>query len=96
VQRQVPITIDYKGIKFEDAFRADLWIGEKVILELKSVGNINNAHRKQLQTYLKLTNMKLGYIFNFGGALMKDGIIRAVNGLEDNRGYISQIRQQQE
>ena len=44
---------------------------------------INNAHRKQIQTYLRLTNLKLGYLLNFGAALMKDGIVRAVNGLEE-------------
>ena len=84
VDRQVPVTIAYKGIIFEDAFRADLLVEGKVILELKSVEQLSKAHRKQLQTYLKLRGLKLGYIFNFGEALMKDGIVRAVNGLEEN------------
>jgi len=51
---------------------------------LKSIEHINNAHRKQIQTYLRLTGLKLGYIFNFGAALMKEGIVRAVNGLEES------------
>lgn len=84
VQRQVPISIVYKSMTFDDAFRADLLIAEKVIVELKSVELLNNAHRKQLQTYLRLTDLKLGYLLNFGAALMKDGIVRAVNNLEDS------------
>jgi GxxExxY protein len=83
VQRQVPISIVYKTITFAEAFRADLLVADKVIVELKSIEQINNAHRKQIQTYLRLTNLKLGYLLNFGAALMKDGIVRAVNGLEE-------------
>jgi GxxExxY protein len=85
VKRQVPIAIVYKSIQFAEAFRADLLVADKVIVELKSVELINKAHRKQLQTYLHLTGLKLGYIFNFGAALMKEGIVRAVNGLEEER-----------
>jgi GxxExxY protein len=85
VKRQSPITIAYKGMTFEEAFRADLLVADKVIVELKSVEQIHNAHRKQIQTYLRLTGLKLGYIFNFGAAVMKEGIVRAVNGLEAPR-----------
>jgi len=83
VKRQVSISIVYKGIAFAEAFRADLLVADKVVVELKSVEQINKAHRKQIQTYLRLTGLKLGYIFNFGAALMKEGIVRAVNGLEE-------------
>lgn len=83
VERQVPIPIRYKGVSLEEAFRADLVVADKVLLELKSVEQLSKAHRKQIQTYLRLTGMKLGYLFNFGEALMKDGIVRAVNGLEE-------------
>ena len=76
--------IVYKDIAFEEAFRADLLLADKVIVELKSVDQINRAHRKQIQTYLRLTGLKLGYLLNFGAALMKEGIVRAVNGLEEN------------
>jgi GxxExxY protein len=82
VERQVPVSIRHKTIVFEDAFRADLIIEGKVIIELKSVEQLSKAHRKQIQTYLRLTGLKLGYILNFGAALMKDGIVRLVNGLE--------------
>ena len=83
VERQIPIPIEYGGFRFDEGFRADIVVEGKVILELKSIEAINNAHKKQLLTYLKLTGMKLGYLLNFGEALMKDGIIRIVNGLAE-------------
>lgn len=81
VERQVPIPFEYEGMRFEEGFRADLVVEDKVIIELKSVEILNNAHKRQLLTYLKLSGKKLGYILNFGGALMKDGIVRSVNKL---------------
>jgi GxxExxY protein len=79
VQRQVIMPIEYRNIKFDEGFRADLIIEGKVILELKSVERINPAHKKQLLTYLKLSGLKIGYLLNFGEALMKDGITRIIN-----------------
>lgn len=84
VERQVPVAIEYDGVKFDEGFRADIVVEGKVILELKSVEQATAAHRKQIQTYLRLTGSKLGYLLNFGQALMKDGITRAVNGLEED------------
>jgi GxxExxY protein len=84
VERQIPISIQYDGVKFDEGFRADIIVEKKVIIELKSVEHATAAHRKQIQTYLKLTGCKLGYLLNFGEALMKNGITRAVNGLEEN------------
>jgi len=83
VKREVPIGIEYKDIKFEEAFRADLILNDKVIVELKSVEQLSMAHRKQLLTYLRLSGKKLGYLLNFGEALLKDGIVRIVNGLTE-------------
>ena len=80
-QRQVPVAIIFRGQRFDEAFRADLVVEDKVILELKSVECINNVHKKQLLTYLKLSGLKLGYLLNFGAAYLKDGIVRTVNGL---------------
>ena len=60
-------------------------VENKVILELKSVEKITNAHKKQSLTYLKRTGMKLGYLLNFGEAMMRSGITRTVNGLPENR-----------
>ena len=83
VERQVPVPIIYKGIRFEEGFRADMIVSGKVILELKSIERITAAHKKQVQTYLRLTGCKLGYLLNFGESLMKTGITRCVNGLEE-------------
>ena len=83
VERQAPIPIVYDGISFEEGFRADIVVNDKVILELKSVEKVNNAHKKQVLTYLRLSNKKLGYLLNFGTELMKDGIFRTVNGRLD-------------
>ena len=83
VDRQIPVAITYKGIQFDEGFRADIIVEGKVILELKSVERVIAAHKKQVQTYLRLTGCKLGYLLNFGEELMKSGITRCVNKLED-------------
>jgi len=67
-------------LNFNEGFRADIIVENKVIIELKSVESISKAHKKQVLTYLKLTNYKLGYLLNFGGELMKDGLSRIING----------------
>ena len=82
-ERQVPIAIVCRNVRFDEGFRADIIVENRVILELKSVERITNAHKKQLLTYLKLTGMKLGYLLNFGEATMKSGITRTVNGLQE-------------
>ena len=84
VERQVPVPIEYRGIKFDEGFRADIIVEGKVILELKSVQTVTNAHKKQLLSYLRLTHMKLGFLLNFGAGLMKDGITRTVNQLDES------------
>ena len=83
VERQVPIPIKYDGLQFDEGFRADIIVERKVVLELKSVTDITLAHKKQIQTYLRLTDCKLGFLLNFGAALMKNGIVRTVNNLEE-------------
>ena len=80
VERQKQIPIIFKDIRFDEGFRADIIVEGKVIIELKSVESVSKAHKKQLLTYLRLTNCKLGYLLNFGEALMKDGISRIING----------------
>ncbi len=83
VQRQVGVAIEYRGEKFDEGFRADLIVGDLVIVELKSVERVAPAHKKQVLTYLRLTGLKLGYLLNFGEALMRDGITRIINGTLD-------------
>jgi len=82
--RQVSVPIEYGGHKFEEGFRADILIEGKVIVELKCVERLNNAHRKQLLTYLRLMDIKLGYLLNFSAELMTNGIVRTVNGLSES------------
>src|SRR5262245_47469535 len=74
VARQVGVAIEYQGTRFDEGFRADLIVEGKVIVELKSVERVTPAHKKQLLTYLRLTGLKLGYLLNFGEALMREGI----------------------
>lgn len=83
VDRQVPIDVRYKGRPLEQGFRADLIVNKLVILELKSVESVTPAHKKQIQTYLNLSGLHLGYLLNFGAALMKQGIFRCVNNLPE-------------
>jgi GxxExxY protein len=83
VQRQVAVPIEYQGETFSEGFRADLIVKGKVIIELKSIERVTPAHKKQLLTYLRLTGLKLGYLLNFGEALMRDGITRTINGSID-------------
>ena len=82
--RQVRVPILYKGLHFDEGFRADIIVNGIVLLELKSVERVTLAHKKQVQTYLRLTGLKLGYLLNFGEAVLKDGITRCVNGLQED------------
>ena len=79
VRRQVNIPIKYNNIKFDEGFRADIIVEDKIILELKSIETVKPVHKKQLLTYLKLSNLKLGYVLNFGEAYMRKGITRLIN-----------------
>lgn len=82
VERQVPVPIKFQDIVFDEGFRADLIVAQKVIIELKSVERLLPVHSKQLLTYLRLTGCRLGLLINFGENLMKDGFKRVANGLE--------------
>jgi len=83
VERQKSIPIIFEGIKFDEGFRADVIVEDRVILELKSVEEVSKASKKQVLTYLRLTDKRLGLLVNFGAAYIKDGIFRIVNGLEE-------------
>jgi GxxExxY protein len=80
-QQAVPIT--YGTILFDEGFRADLIVENKVIVELKSVEQVAPIHKKQLLTYLRLADKRLGLLINFGDVLIKNGISRVVNGLPE-------------
>jgi len=82
-QQEVPVLINYKGRQLDEGFRADLIVEESVILELKSVESLKEVHKKQLQTYLKLTGYRLGYLLNFNAPAMRRGVLRCVNGVNE-------------
>lgn len=81
VKRQFPIPVIWKGTKMELGFRADLLVDNKLIVEIKSIESLAPVHYKQVLTYLKLTNTKLGLLINFNEELLKTGIRRIVNCL---------------
>jgi len=83
VVRQQTVSIIFKGLHFDEGFRADLIVEDKVIVELKSVEQIIPVHKKQLLTYLRLADRRLGLLINFSSAVIKDGISRIVNGLQE-------------
>jgi GxxExxY protein len=83
VQRQVAITIRYEDLVCEDAFRADLVVDDCVVVELKSLETIMPIHKKQLLTYLRLMDKRLGLLINFGSPLIKEGISRVANSLPE-------------
>ena len=82
-ERQKPIPILYDNIRFDEAFRADLVVNGKVLVELKSVEALVPVHAKQLLTQLRLSGLKLGLLINFGEAHLKNGIKRVINGQLD-------------
>jgi GxxExxY protein len=83
VERQKSIPIHFRGRRFDESFRADLVVGETVLVELKSVEILARVHKKQVLTYLKLSHLKLGLLINFGGELLKGNIERLVNELDE-------------
>ena len=81
VEKQKDIPIEYEGLVIERAFRVDLLIEDKVIIEIKAVSEINSYHTYQLLNYLRITGFKLGMLLNFHSLLFKDGVKRIVNHL---------------
>jgi len=81
VERQKPVSFDFEGLWFESAFRLDLLVERKVVVEVESATNIAPAHEKQLLTYLRLLDCRVGLLLNFGAPYMRDGIRRIANRL---------------
>ena len=78
--RQQPIPVEFDDVSIEVGFRADLVVAEKEIAQVKSVAEIAMVHKKQLLTYLRLADKRLGLLINFNVALIKNGIVRTING----------------
>jgi GxxExxY protein len=81
IEHTIPVV--YDGVKISNGFRADIIVENKVIVELKSVEKVIPVHKKQLLTYLRLSDKRLGLLINFGAPLIKQGITRVVNGLKE-------------
>ncbi|MFN7472675.1 MAG: GxxExxY protein [Roseiflexaceae bacterium] len=81
---QYPVTFVYAGATYTNAFRVDLYVEQKVIVELKSVESLHPIHAKQLLTYMKLMNIPVGLLINFGEVLLKNGIRRVVHNYKDD------------
>lgn len=79
IARQRAIDIEFEGLRFEAAFRIDLLVDERLLVEIKSVERLTTVHAKQLLTYLRLTKQPVGLLINFGGATLKEGVRRIVN-----------------
>lgn len=79
VERQKSFSFDFEGLWFEDAFRVDLVVADSIIVEVKAVPRLVVVHEKQLFTYLRLLDCRVGLLINFGAPLIKDGIKRIVN-----------------
>lgn len=83
VEREVPVIIEWDNVTFDKGFELDLLVEDKLIVEVKSVETVHPVHKKQLLTHLRLKKCRLGLLINFNEVLIKDGISRVVNGLED-------------
>lgn len=81
IETRIGIPMRYQDLKFEVGFRLDILVNDLVIIEVKSVDNLADVHHKQLLTYLKLTNKKLGLLINFNSSSLNNNIIRIVNNL---------------
>ena len=79
VARQQPVDINFEGVRLEGAFRIDLLVDHRLIVEIKSCEKLMPVHAKQLLTYLRLSNRPVGLLINFGGATLKEGVKRLVN-----------------
>jgi GxxExxY protein len=83
VATEVPMPLIWDNLRFEVGFRADMIVADLIIVEFKSVESISPVHKKQVLTYLRLSDKRLGLLLNFGSELMKDGIFRIVNDLKE-------------
>jgi iron complex transport system substrate-binding protein len=99
VKRQVPVPIRLMGVNFDEGFRVDLLVEERLLVELKSVENLLPVHSKQVLTYLRLLGLPLGLLINFGAASFKQGIKRIVDNHRDfasSRLRVNQILQHED
>jgi GxxExxY protein len=82
-ERQKPLPLEYKGKRLDCGYRLDLLVENEIVLELKACEKVEPIHQAQLLTYLKIAGLRLGLILNFNNPVMRDGIVRVVNHLEE-------------
>lgn len=92
VETQKPVSFEFDGLRFDDAFRVDLLIEGRVVVELKSVETFAPVHSKQILTYLRLLNLPVGLLINFGAATMKEGLHRVVNNYQPSSSAPPRLR----
>ena len=92
IERQKIVTFEYEGMRFEEGLRLDLLVEDRVIVELKSVEKMAPVHPKQLLTYLRLMNLPVGLLINFGAATLKEGIQRVVNNYKPSPSASPRLR----
>jgi GxxExxY protein len=85
VEVEVPVPVVWDSVRLEIGFKADLIVDDRLIVELKSVDKLAPIHKKQLRTYLRVADKRLGLLINFGQVMLKDGICRVANGLEEEK-----------
>jgi GxxExxY protein len=95
VERQKVIRFEYDGMIFEEGFRTDLLVEGRVVVELKSVEKLAPVHSKQVLTYLRLMNLPVGLLINFGAATLKEGLHRIVNNLPTSASPRLRVNQSQ-
>jgi len=95
VERQKVIRFEYDGMVFEEGFRTDLLVEGRVVVELKSVEKLAPVHSKQVLTYLRLMNLPVGLLINFGAATLKEGLHRIVNNLPTSASPRLRVNQSQ-
>jgi iron complex transport system substrate-binding protein len=91
VERQLPLSFEYDGMRFSEGLRVDLLVDSRVVVEIKSVEALSPVHHKQLLTYLRLLNLPIGLLINFGAAHLREGLKRVVNGLVPSQSPILQV-----
>ncbi len=96
VERQKHVCFEYDGMVFEEGFRTDLLVEGRVVIELKSVENLAPVHSKQVLTYLRLMNLSVGLLINFGAATLKEGLHRIVNNLPASASPRLRVNQQEQ
>lgn len=91
VRRQHPVSFVFDEIEFEQAFRADLLVENAVVVEVKSLERMASVHSRQLLTYVRLMDLRVGLLLNFGADLLRDGISRVVNDLPQTNRALPRI-----